>query len=136
VAPGCTLPAGENQKKRSRTPITVGFGGSFAKRLARSGTPLGETGHLFNDALLSKMKRGSSIVNTARRKICDPEATVRALESGRLAGYEGDVWFPHPPPKEHSWRTMPNDGVTPHVSGTTLFAQARYAAGTREILKS
>jgi formate dehydrogenase len=27
------------------------------------------------------------------------------------------------------------DGMTPHVSGTTLSAQARYAAGTREILE-
>jgi formate dehydrogenase len=26
--------------------------------------------------------------------------------------------------------------MTPHVSGTTLSAQARYAAGTREILES
>lgn len=31
---------------------------------------------------------------------------------------------------------MPNHGMTAHVSGATLFAQARYAAGTREILES
>ena len=31
---------------------------------------------------------------------------------------------------------MPNNAMTPHVSGTTLSAQARYAAGTREILES
>jgi formate dehydrogenase len=30
---------------------------------------------------------------------------------------------------------MPHHGMTPHVSGTTLSAQARYAAGTREILE-
>ena len=30
---------------------------------------------------------------------------------------------------------MPNNAMTPHVSGTTLSAQARYAAGTREILE-
>ncbi|MEY6569718.1 NAD-dependent formate dehydrogenase, partial [Streptomyces sp. PGLac3x] len=33
------------------------------------------------------------------------------------------------------WRTMPFNGMTPHISGTTLTAQARYAAGTREILE-
>jgi hypothetical protein len=33
------------------------------------------------------------------------------------------------------WRTMPHHGMTPHVSGTTLSAQARYAAGVREILE-
>ena len=94
-----------------------------------------ETEHMFNEALLSKMKRGAYIVNTARGKICDREAVVRALESGQLAGYAGDVWFPQPPPKDHPWRTMPHHGMTPHVSGTSLSAQARYAAGVREILE-
>ena len=81
------------------------------------------------------MKRGAYLVNTARGKICDREAVVRALNSGRLAGYAGDVWFPQPPPKDHPWRTMPYHGMTPHTSGTSLSAQARYAAGTREILE-
>ncbi len=30
---------------------------------------------------------------------------------------------------------MPHHGMTPHTSGTSLSAQARYAAGTREILE-
>jgi formate dehydrogenase len=94
-----------------------------------------ETEHLFNDALIGKMKRGAYLVNTARGKICDREAVVRALNSGQLAGYAGDVWFPQPPPKDHPWRTMPHHGMTPHTSGTSLSAQARYAAGTREILE-
>jgi formate dehydrogenase len=41
-----------------------------------------ETEHLFNEALISKMKRGAYIVNTARGIICDRDAIVRALESG------------------------------------------------------
>ena len=94
-----------------------------------------ETEHLFNEALIGKMKRGAYIVNTARGKICDRDAIARALESGRLAGYAGDVWFPQPPPKDHPWRTMPHHGMTPHISGTSLTAQARYAAGVREILE-
>src|SRR6202042_1430089 len=94
-----------------------------------------ETEGLFNDKLLSKMKRGAYLVNTARGKICDRDAIVRALESGQLAGYAGDVWFPQPAPRDHPWRTMPHHGMTPHISGTTLSAQARYAAGTREILE-
>ncbi|MBO0733888.1 MAG: NAD-dependent formate dehydrogenase [Methylocapsa sp.] len=94
-----------------------------------------ETEHLFDQAMISKMKRGAYIVNTARAKICDRDAIVRALESGQLAGYAGDVWFPQPPPKDHPWRSMPHHGMTPHISGTTLSAQARYAAGTREILE-
>jgi formate dehydrogenase len=99
-------------------------------------TPLHpETEHLFNDALIGKMKRGAYLVNTARGKICDRDAVARALKDGRLAGYAGDVWFPQPAPADHPWRSMPNHGMTPHVSGTSLSAQARYAAGVREILE-
>ena len=95
-----------------------------------------ETEGLFGDDLLATMKRGAYIVNTARAKICDRDAVVRALESGRLAGYAGDVWFPEPAQGSHPWRTMPNHGMTPHTAGATLSAQARIAAGTREILES
>ena len=94
-----------------------------------------ETEHMFDDKLIAKMKRGAYIVNTARGKICDRDAIARALESGHLAGYAGDVWFPQPAPQDHPWRTMPHHGMTPHISGTSLSAQARYAAGTREILE-
>jgi formate dehydrogenase len=93
------------------------------------------TRHMINEMVLKNMKRGSYIVNTARAELCDRDAIVRALETGQLAGYAGDVWFPQPPPKDHLWRTMPHHAMTPHVSGTTLSAQARYAAGTREILE-
>jgi formate dehydrogenase len=94
-----------------------------------------ETENMFDDALIGQMKRGAYLVNTARGKICDRDAIVRALKSGQLAGYAGDVWFPQPAPRDHPWRTMPHHGMTPHTSGTSLSAQARYAAGTREILE-
>jgi len=94
-----------------------------------------ETEHMFDEALIATMKRGAYLVNTARGKICDEHAVARALESGQLAGYAGDVWFPQPAPRDHPWRSMPHHGMTPHISGTSLSAQARYAAGTREILE-
>ena len=94
-----------------------------------------ETEHMFDDALIGRMKRGAYLVNTARGKICSRDAVARALESGQLAGYAGDVWYPQPAPEDHPWRTMPHHGMTPHTSGTTLSAQARYAAGVREILE-
>src|ERR1700682_6366974 len=95
-----------------------------------------ETEHLFNDAMISKMKRGAYIVNTARGKICNRDAIVKALMSGQLAGFARGVWFPQPaPPAHRPWRTTPHHGMTPHTSGTTLSAQTRYAAGTREILE-
>ncbi len=94
-----------------------------------------ETENLFDSEMISKMKKGAYIINTARGKICNREAIAQALESGQLSGYAGDVWFPQPAPNDHIWRTMPNHGMTPHTSGTSLSAQARYAAGTREILE-
>jgi formate dehydrogenase len=94
-----------------------------------------QTENLFDEAMIARMKRGAYLVNTARGKIVDRDAVVRALESGQLAGYAGDVWFPQPAPADHPWRHMPHHGMTPHISGTSLSAQARYAAGTREILE-
>ncbi|MFE2634677.1 NAD-dependent formate dehydrogenase [Streptomyces scopuliridis] len=95
-----------------------------------------ETEGLFGDELLATMKRGAYLINTARAKIADRDAIDRALRSGQLAGYAGDVWYPQPAPADHPWRTMPHHGMTPHISGSSLSAQARYAAGTREILES
>jgi formate dehydrogenase len=124
--------------------------------------PLHEgTKGLINDQLLSKFKPGAWIVNTARGAICDKDAIARALASGQISGYaggqstffyeyiisfshhasKGDVWNVQPAPKDHVWRTMKNplgggNGMVPHYSGTTLDAQARYAAGTRTILEN
>jgi formate dehydrogenase len=94
-----------------------------------------ETEHMFDAELIGKMKRGAYLVNTARGKICDRDAIAEACRTGQLAGYAGDVWFPQPAPKDHPWRTMPHHGMTPHISGSSLSAQARYAAGVREILE-
>jgi len=94
-----------------------------------------ETEHMVNAETIELFKRGAYLVNTARGKLCDRDVVAEALRSGRLAGYAGDVWFPQPPPVDHPWRSMPWHGMTPHTSGTTLSAQARYAAGVREILE-
>jgi formate dehydrogenase len=94
-----------------------------------------ETEHLFDARMIASMKRGAYLINTARGKICDRDAVANALKSGQLAGYAGDVWFPQPAPQDHPWRTMPHHGMTPHISGTSLSAQTRYAAGVREILE-
>jgi formate dehydrogenase len=93
------------------------------------------TEHLLDDKIFAKMKRGTYVINTARGKLVERDAVVRALNSGQIAGYAGDVWFPEPAPPNHPWRTMPYNGMTPHVSGSSLSGQARYAAGTLEILE-
>lgn len=93
------------------------------------------TEHLLDAEMFSRMKRGTYVINTARGRLVERDAVVRGLETDRIAGYAGDVWYPQPAPPDHPWRTMPFNGMTPHMSGTTLSAQARYAAGTLEILQ-
>ncbi|MCI4354597.1 MAG: NAD-dependent formate dehydrogenase [Thermoplasmata archaeon] len=92
------------------------------------------TDRLFNRERLARMKKGAYLVNTARGRIVDTDALVEALRSGHLAGYAGDVWYPQPAPKDHPWRSMPNHAMTPHVSGTSLEAQKRYAEGIQDCL--
>lgn len=122
--------------------------------------PLHEkTRGMFNKELISKMKKGSLsapcsfpklstdsplgswLVNTARGAIVVKEDVAEALASGHLNGYGGDVWFPQPAPKDHPLRTAKNtmgggNAMVPHMSGTSLDAQARYAEGTKNILQS
>ncbi len=93
-----------------------------------------ETDGLFNRERLFKMKKGAYLVNTARGKIVNTQALVEAMTSGHLTGYAGDVWYPQPAPKDHPWRQMPNHAMTPHVSGTSLEAQKRYADGILDCL--
>ncbi|KIJ49446.1 hypothetical protein M422DRAFT_59211 [Sphaerobolus stellatus SS14] len=103
--------------------------------------PLHEgTRGLINKNTLKHFKKGAWLVNTARGAICDRHDVKEALESGQISGYAGDVWDVQPCPPDHPWRTMKNplgggNGMVAHYSGTTLDAQARYAAGTRDILE-
>jgi formate dehydrogenase len=85
-------------------------------------TPLRKgTERWFDTDMIGHMKRGAYLVNTARREICDPDAIGRALETGRLAGYASDTLLPPDTPA--------------CIAGSTLSAQARYAAGVREVLE-
>ncbi|KAL3813787.1 hypothetical protein ACJIZ3_015055 [Penstemon smallii] len=98
-------------------------------------TPLTEkTKGLFDKDKIAKLKKGVLIVNNARGAIMDTQAVVDACSSGHIAGYSGDVWNPQPAPKDHPWRYMPNQAMTPHISGTTIDAQLRYAAGVKDML--
>ncbi|PHH91518.1 hypothetical protein CDD83_187 [Cordyceps sp. RAO-2017] len=104
--------------------------------------PLHEkTKGLFDKNLLAKMKKGSYLINTARGAIVVKEDVAAALKSGHLAGYGGDVWFPQPAERDHPLRTAKNpfgggNAMVPHMSGTSLDAQKRYADGVKAILTS
>ncbi|MFC5141065.1 NAD-dependent formate dehydrogenase [Actinomycetospora rhizophila] len=93
---------------------------------------------LFGPERLKAMKPGSWLVNTARGAIVDRDALVEALESGHLAGYAGDTWYPQPAPADHPWRSLPtgHEAMTIHCSGMTQEAQVKIAEGVREMLEA
>ncbi len=103
--------------------------------------PLHEkTKGMFNKELIGKMKPRSWLVNTARGAIVVKEDVADALKSGHLRGYGGDVWDVQPAPKDHPLRTAKNpwgggNAMVPHMSGTSIDAQKRYAEGTKRLLE-
>ena len=56
------------------------------------------------------MKDGAWLINTARGAICNAEAVRKAVDSGKLRGYGGDVWNVQPAPADHPWREMSGPG--------------------------
>ena len=69
------------------------------------------------------------------------EDVAEALKSGHLRGYGGDVWYPQPAPKDHTLRYAQEpwgggNAMVPHMSGTSIDAQIRYAQGVKSILQS
>eukprot|EP00271_Cylindrocystis_brebissonii_P016379 TRINITY_DN39880_c0_g1_i1.p1 TRINITY_DN39880_c0_g1~~TRINITY_DN39880_c0_g1_i1.p1 ORF type:complete len:439 (-),score=84.63 TRINITY_DN39880_c0_g1_i1:23-1339(-) len=113
--------------------------GEFLKKcdVVSLNVPLSDkTKGMFDKEMIAKMKPGAYLVNNARGALVDVQAVVDACNSGHLGGYGGDVWYPQPPPSDHPWRSMPHNAMTPHISGTTLDAQARYAEGTKENLEA
>ena len=101
---------------------------SLPEVLARSDflfplVPLNQrTKHLLNDQTLSAMRPGSFLINVCRGSVVDEEAVVRALESGRLAGYAADVfemedWVRPDRPRwvPPSLREHPHTLFTPHL---------------------
>lgn len=91
---------------------------------------------LFGPERLKAMKQGAWLVNTARGAIVDRDALVEAIESGHLAGYAGDTWYPQPAPADHPWCSLPegSEAMTIHYSGMTLEAQDKIAEGVHEML--
>jgi phosphoglycerate dehydrogenase-like enzyme len=78
---------------------------------------LPETYHLVDDAVLTALGDGATLVNTARGALVDHDALVAHLQRGRLSAVL-DVTEPEPLPDDHPLRTLPNVFLTPHVAGS------------------
>ena len=109
-------PAAGASRRSSAPPSTSGAELVAVCDVVTINAPLHpETEHLFDDELIGTMKRGAYLVNTARGKICDRDAVVRALESGPAGRLRRRRLVPAARPADHPWRTMPHHGMTPHT---------------------
>jgi phosphoglycerate dehydrogenase-like enzyme len=84
---------------------------------------LPQTRHMVNGKMLSLLKAGAVLVNTARGSLVDERALVAATRSGRIFAFL-DVTDPEPPAPDSPLRTCAHVLLTPHIAGL---------AGTRHV---
>jgi D-3-phosphoglycerate dehydrogenase len=82
---------------------------------------------MFNKDLLSKMKKGAYLMNTARGGLVVEKDIAEACKSGQLGGYATDVLDKEPPPADHPFREIDSIIVTPHVGSRTFESVERQA---------
>lgn len=85
-----------------------------------------ETRGLVDGSLLSRLPRGSILVNLARGGLIRSlDDVLDALEAGRLAAVGLDVFEPEPPDLGHPLFRHPKVLVSPHALGTSVRANER-----------
>ncbi len=103
-----------------------------------------DTEELIGTAELKLMKPSAVLINTARGKIVDETALLRALKAKRLAGYAADVLAGEVnfgqncsrDPLVRFARTHTNVLLTPHIGGRTAEARAKTDIFIAEKLRS
>lgn len=80
---------------------------------------------MINKNTLSKMKKGSILINTGRGPLVDERDVAEALRSGQLGGYGADVMCKEPPEKDNPLFSASNAYITPHIAWATLEARTR-----------
>ncbi len=76
-----------------------------------------------DEGLISRMKPGAIVINTARGEIVDEAALMRALEENRIRGAGLDVYRDEPLPAGHPWTRLDNVVLSPHVGFNTPEAE-------------
>jgi phosphoglycerate dehydrogenase-like enzyme len=75
------------------------------------------TADLFDDDAFAAMAPGARLVDVGRGGVVDPDALVRALDSGRLGGAALDVFATEPLPADSPLWDRADVIVSPHQSG-------------------
>ncbi|KAI0687436.1 D-isomer specific 2-hydroxyacid dehydrogenase [Cytidiella melzeri] len=83
-----------------------------------------ETEGLVGEEMIRKLKKGAIIVNTARGKVIDEEAMIRALEDGHLGAVGLDV-YPDEPTVNPRLFDFTNATLLPHMGTETCDSQKK-----------
>jgi D-3-phosphoglycerate dehydrogenase len=78
------------------------------------------THHMLSEAQFRLMKPSAFFVNTARGKVVDEPALVRALQEKWIAGAGLDVFEEEPLPASSPLRQLDNVLLAPHLAGTSV----------------
>lgn len=89
------------------------------------------THHMIGDELLSKIKPGALLVNTARGAVIDEEALIKHLGNGHFKAAL-DVYEQEPINLDNPMLSLPNVLMLPHQAGVTVNLRAVL---TRDLIK-
>lgn len=89
-----------------------------------------ETYHLINEVSLAKMKSSAYLINSARGDVVDPQALIKALKNGTIAGAGLDVYEGEPDVQE-GLLELENAVLLPHLGSASM--ETRVAMGMRVI---
>lgn len=81
------------------------------------------THHMIDDTLLSKIKPGALLVNTARGAVIDEEAMIKHLRKGDFNAAL-DVYSQEPINMDNPMLSLPNVLMLPHQAGVTVNLRA------------
>lgn len=75
-----------------------------------------ETEKMIGEAELHKMKSSAILINTARGKVVDEDALVKALKERKIRGAGLDVFEKEPLPMDSPLMSLDNAILTPHIA--------------------
>ena len=89
------------------------------------------TYHMINEALLARLKRGATLINTSRGAVAETAALKAAIADGRLGRVILDVWEKEPNIDVELLGRV--DLATPHIAGYSYDGKVN---GTRMVLEA